>query len=1017
MPIFNSSRLLCKPLIIAATTLTTSITATADDLDVFQAIIDSQNVPNILFVLDYSGSMQNDINDNPIYDDTTLSKFDILKSAVNNLLENNKGKVNVGLGSTYNIVSSGVRWPISDLTANANTFDPNIPAEDNITAADVIASQINRISPGNETSTVPALAEAAAYFRGDDVLHSDYSISEVGFHKPDQWNSDTAQYEGGHPMSAMPASYSPSDAYDFSTDTWTTPKYNSPLTKRCQANFIVLISDGKPTVLAETQTLNTVLSAAGVASVSDCQDLSSTIFDDTNDPLRDPTGNCGPEILNYLATTDINPDIAGSSVKTFTVGFAVDGDGKDYLDLLAFNGQGQFYEAAEPAALTTALNSIIDSILAGSQNFSELSIDISPTTFSHSDRAYFSLFTPSSQAGWDGNMKGFFVDDSGLIDINGKKATAVTANGTVFAETSQSFWSSAIDGPDVLAGGASESITDLPPGPNDRNIFTYLGGGTTTLPMAAANYLSSNNDSIDNSDMQTATDAERINALNWIANAPMGDPLHTTPVVVLYENSGVKTNVVYVMTNQGLLHAFDATTPVAPNATAADTSGGNELFAFMPKELLPNIPKLYAPSYEAGHIYGLDGPITRWHSDENKDGMVNGSDTVQLIFGMRRGGYSYYSLDITNPTQPVFKWQISKGDIGFEKLAQTWSRASLVSVDDGTDEEKRVLMFAGGYDATNVDDTLTPTEASGNAVYMIDENGSLVWSIDDNDHPDMDFSIPSDLAIIDSDNNGKADRAYFGDLGGQMWRVDFDNITNDTETVLTKLADVKETGGHQPIFYAPSISTNKEHGIRYTAVSFGTGDRTQPMLNNSSNAFFMIRDLDYKVGAPESTRTTITRTAIYDATNNDVGSPIDSTQNQAKKDLKNASGWMVSLNAGEKSLSKVVTYNGKFMATTFEPDEALDEYGVPDPCKFSMFGRLYIMSVNDATPVKLLDDGTESTEGLNKAARVTNLNSSNIPSKPVVIIPADSSKAQIFVDKESVISVNKQISTVFWHAK
>jgi len=1002
---FISRGLLNKSLIVGATALTTSITATADDLDVFQAFIDSQNIPNILFVLDYSGSMANDINNNKITDDTTLSKFEILESAVNNLLENNKGKINVGLGSTYNRVTSGVRWPISDLNANANTFDPDIPAEDNITVADVIGAQINRLSPGKGTGTVPALAEAAAYFRGDDVLHSDVDASNFEYHKPDQWNRVAGRYEGGNALSAVPASYhDPSDAYNFLTDTWTTPKYISPLNKQCQANFIILISDGQPTRLDETQTINTVLNAAGVNSVSDCEDLSTTIFDDSNKAKEAVTGNCGPEILEYLATTDINPDIPGSKVNTFTVGFAVEGDGQDYLNLLAQKGKGTPYEAADPAALTTALNAIIDSILVDSQNFSELAIDIDPSTFSHSDRAYFSLFKPSPRSGWIGNMKGYFVDDSGLIDINGEQATVETENGTNFADTAQSFWSANVDGSNALVGGASETITNLPPGPNIRNMFTYLDGSNTPLSMAA-DYLGA------------GTAAERENALNWIANAPMGDPLHTKPVVVLYENFGVKTNVAYIMTNQGFLHAFDVTTPIAPSDTAPDTSGGNELFAFMPKELLPNIPELYAPTEGAEHVYGLDGPMTRWHNDVNRDGLVNGADTVQLVFGMRRGGNSYYSLDITDPMQPEFKWQINQGDIGFENLAQTWSRASLISVKKGTDEDKRVLMFGGGYDAANVDNTSAPTEASGNAVYMVDEDGTLVWSIDDTDHPDMVFSIASDLSIIDSDSNGAADRAYFGDLGGQVWRVDFGDIDNNADTVLTKLADVKEFGGHQPIFYAPSISTNKEFGNRYTAVSFGTGDRTQPLLNNSRNAFFMIRDLDYKVGPPEATPATVTRATIYDATNNDVGSPIETVREQAKEDLKNASGWMVSLNPGEKALSKVVTYDGKFLATTFEPKVVLDEFGLPDPCKFDSFGRLYVMSVSDATPVKLLDDGTELTDGLDKSARITNLNNNTIPSKPVIRIPADSSKAQIIVDKEAIVSLNKSISTVFWHAK
>jgi len=611
-------------------------------------------------------------------------------------------------------------------------------------------------------------------------------------------------------------------------------------------------------------------------------------------------------------------------------------------------------------------------------------------------------------------MKGYFVDESGLIDINGEKATVETDTGVAFAKNSQSFWSSVKDGDDAMIGGASETIANFPPGPNNRNIYTYLGGGTNALPLANENKLSSNNSALDNDVMGTATDAERVNALNWIANAPMGDPLHTKPVMVTYERpSGEKTTVVYIMTNQGFIHAFDGTKPLTPNATESDKEGGEEIFAFMPKELLSNIPKLHKPAPGPEHIYGLDGPITRWHNDTNKDGLVNGSETVQLVFGMRRGGNSYYSLDVTKPERPVFNWQITGGETGFEKLAQTWSNPSLVSVQTGVDPsatnekdrilKQRVLMFGGGYDAAKVDKSIAPTEAIGNAIYMVDENGSLVWSIDDSDHPDLDFSIPSDLAIIDSNRDGAADRAYFGDLGGQVWRVDFGNVRVPASTTLTKFADVKKFGEHQPIFYAPSISINKEYGTKYLAIAFGTGDRTQPLLDGTTNAFFMLRDEDYKVGPPKTTPTIITRSDIYDATNNDIGSSDDTTSSTAKAALKAASGWSVSLNPGEKALSKVVTFDGKFMATTFQPKEALDEDGNPDPCAFAMYGRLYVMDLVDAQP--------------EKSTRITNLNSTTIPSKPVIIFPANSSKVQIFVDKESVVSVEKPITTVFWHAK
>ncbi len=66
------------------------------------------------------------------------------------------------------------------------------------------------------TATVDALVEAAQYFRGDAVTHNDSSQSSSARNEPQQWDSTTQRYDGGNPLAANSASYSPSNAY--STD-------------------------------------------------------------------------------------------------------------------------------------------------------------------------------------------------------------------------------------------------------------------------------------------------------------------------------------------------------------------------------------------------------------------------------------------------------------------------------------------------------------------------------------------------------------------------------------------------------------------------------------------------------------------------------------------------------------------------------------------------------------------------------------------------------------------------------
>ena len=89
---------------------------------------------------------------------------------------------------------------------------------------------------------------------------------------------------------------------------------------------------------------------------------------------------------------------------------------------------------------------------------------------------------------------------------------------------------------------------------------------------------------------------------------------------------------------------------------------------------------------------------------------------------------------------------------------------------------------------------MSPTKLSisCNAVFMVDLlTGNLIWSAGETtDHdlqlPDMIFSIPAELRLLDLDGNGTTDRLYFGDMGGQLWRIDIINGETADEPKSTK---------------------------------------------------------------------------------------------------------------------------------------------------------------------------------------------------------------------------------------
>lgn len=62
-------------------------------------------------------------------------------------------------------------------------------------------------------------------------------------------------------------------------------------------------------------------------------------------------------------------------------------------------------------------------------------------------------------------------------------------------------------------------------------------------------------------------------------------------------------------------------------------------------------------------------------------------------------------------------------------------------------------------------------------------------------HSEMRYPVPSAIALLDSNGDNATDRLCFGDLGGQVWRVDLKEALNASSTgadvgLIGKLADL-----------------------------------------------------------------------------------------------------------------------------------------------------------------------------------------------------------------------------------
>ena len=95
------------------------------------------------------------------------------------------------------------------------------------------------------------------------------------------------------------------------------------------------------------------------------------------------------------------------------------------------------------------------------------------------------------------------------------------------------------------------------------------------------------------------------------------------------------------------------------------------------------------------------------------------------------------------------------------------------------------------------------------------------------------------------------DHLYFGDLGGQAFRVDFNNKSKTQDEFVKRVVTLfseHKTGGKSPRFYEmPSVSIHLEDSAYFGAVAFSSGNRSSPLAadaNSAQDGVFVVFDND-----------------------------------------------------------------------------------------------------------------------------------------------------------------------------
>lgn len=372
--------------------------------------------------------------------------------------------------------------------------------------------------------------------------------------------------------------------------------------------------------------------------------------------------------------------------------------------------------------------------------------------------------------------------------------------------------------------------------------------------------------------------------------------------------------------------------------------------------------------------YGIDGPwtaYTQYVSKTDKTLTVKDSgrkDTddkdlnqkgLQWVYGgLRMGGRSYYSLDLENITSPSLKFHIDPANQRVVKsdgttttyselqyMGQSWSKPTITYVNWGG-ARRLVMLVGGGYDAGGINGSgldasgnritnggyenpaYEQTNKQGGGVYMFDAGtGELLWWASANvgtstaettdsgiiatKEDNLKYSVVSQVNALDRDGDGLSDILYFGDLGGQAFRIDINNTATTkggfAKRIVRLYAD-HQTDGTSPRFYEmPSFSVHKGVDGLFGVLALSSGNRSSPlagthMINGVSVTTKTANDAVYVIYDND-----VARTDLYSI----AQSALRTSSTSAGVSLVNAT--FDNLKAGIAQttvVNKVTTYNG-----------------------------------------------------------------------------------------------------------
>jgi type IV pilus assembly protein PilY1 len=572
-------------------------------------------------------------------------------------------------------------------------------------------------------------------------------------------------------------------------------------------------------------------------------------------------------------------------------------------------------------------------------------------------------------------------------------ATAASSSTRLDSETliyqaifNSSDWSGQISAYKVLPSGSPsttpEWVTDNTLTRTGRTIYTYDGGTARSLVnLSTTNFTALSNDvSALRAALKLSSEGTETNATtryNWLLGSAtneiarnvstgavtgtlrprtriLGDVVNSTPALAgsdtqhyeelpasygaatyaTYVSTTKKTRtpILYVGSNDGMLHAFNAKL-------------GNEIFAYIPRGAYNKLAALSSPNFT--HQYIVDGSVTVGDAYVQLPGESAKSWHTIAAGALGAGGRGAYALDVTNPASPKVIFDISdvdstityKDDLGYNS-----GKIFIVPTAATVGGTSWHIVFGNGNNSNNGFAKMIAINPENSAATVVNTKAKMLTG-------DLLANGLSGVSLL-PDGNGIYSYVYAGDIMGNMWKFDLSSTTPaswrvayGTSTAPLPLVKVIDPSGiAQPITAAPTIGKNN---VKWTSdtvsvpsnmVYFGTGKLSEVGDKTSTQIQSLYAILDS--GSEIDPLTTSTRSTLLHqksiATQTATARTITADKTPATGvfavSWATKRGWFLDLTfgstaSGERIIAKPLLLYDRVLINTFIPSAFQCDYG------------------------------------------------------------------------------------------